>query len=212
MISRYHAQLVSIMAKLPLDVRITSTNQSKLMGQQIRLPFTYMSAFDPSAAPISLNNLVFERAALLFNLSALYSQLAATEDRLSIAGIKRAASSYQVYYLFPLWLIHLQYSQHAAGTLSFLYYSVLPEFVESCHADERPIELSKDLVKGLECLMLAQAQECSWQLAKLSMLKLFFSYFVFIHLGQYRNTLIAKIAAGVISVPFLLVLSYRMPL
>ena len=128
-----------------------------------------MSAFNPSAAPISLNNLVFERAALLFNLAALYSQLATTEDRSSITGIKRAASSYQVY--SPLCLIHSYLCfQYAAGTLFFLYSSVLPEFVESCHADESPIELSKDFVKGLECLMLAQAQECSWQLAKLSML------------------------------------------
>jgi programmed cell death 6-interacting protein len=36
--------------------------------------------------------------------------------------------------------------------------------------EEVPYDLSIEFIKGLEWLMLAQAQECSWQLAKLSQL------------------------------------------
>jgi len=68
-----------------------------------------------------------------------------------------------------------------------------------------PVELSNDFVKGLEWLMLAQAQECSWQLAKLSMLHRTLYSSVSIHSGQYRNTLIAKIAAGVTRFRFILI-------
>ncbi|KAF8968115.1 BRO1-like domain-containing protein [Flammula alnicola] len=127
----YHAQLVSILTKLPTD---------------IQLSIAYAPVFDESAVPITLNNLGFERACVLFNLASLYSQLGVAEDRSTTEGIKRAAANYQ----------------QAAGTLSFLRNSVLPKL-------------------GLEWLMLAQAQECSWQLAKLS---------------QYRNSLVAKIAAA----------------
>jgi programmed cell death 6-interacting protein len=46
--------------------------------------------------PITLKNLAFERCGVLFNLAALYSQLAASEDRSKMDGIKRATANYQV--------------------------------------------------------------------------------------------------------------------
>ncbi|KIM39855.1 hypothetical protein M413DRAFT_19615 [Hebeloma cylindrosporum] len=149
----YHAQLVSILTKLPTD---------------IQLEIAYAPAFDPLAMPVKLKNLVFEQASVLFNMAALYSQLSAAEDRSTIDGIKRAAANYQ----------------QAAGTLAFLRSSVLPKLVYSPDDDLLPLDLSNDFVKALEWLMLAQAQECSWQLAKLS---------------QYRNSLIAKISAATAS-------------
>lgn len=42
-------------------------------------------------------NLAYERAAVLFNLAALYSQLASSEDRSHPDGIKRANAFYQVH-------------------------------------------------------------------------------------------------------------------
>ncbi len=39
---------------------------------------------------------MFERASVLFNLASLFSQLALSEDRSSIEGIKRAVAYYQV--------------------------------------------------------------------------------------------------------------------
>ncbi|KAF8149996.1 BRO1-like domain-containing protein [Crassisporium funariophilum] len=146
----YHAQLVSILTKLPAD---------------IQLSIAYAPVFNPSAVPITLRNLIFERASVLFNLASLYSRIAAAEDRSTSDGIKRAASNYQ----------------QAAGTLSFMHSSVLPKLIYSPDDEEKPLDLSNDFVKALEWLMLAQAQECTWQLAKLS---------------QYKNSLIAKIAAG----------------
>jgi hypothetical protein len=57
--------------------------------------------------------------------------------------------------------------QQAAGTLSFLQTSVLPKLVLSPNSEEISLDLSDAFLKGVEWLMLAQAQECSWQLAKL---------------------------------------------
>ncbi|KAF9532602.1 BRO1-like domain-containing protein [Crepidotus variabilis] len=149
-ITSYHAQLLSILAKFPGD---------------IQLPISYAPAFDPSAVPITLNDLNFERLSILFNLAALHSQLASFEDRSTAEGIKRAAGNYQ----------------QAAGTLRFLHTNAVSSFHRPLDEDDVPLDLSLDFVKALEWLMLAQAQECSWQLAKLS---------------QYRNSLIGKIAAG----------------
>jgi programmed cell death 6-interacting protein len=43
-----------------------------------------------------MKNLLFERASVVFNLAALYSQLAANEDRSSSDGLKRALNFAQV--------------------------------------------------------------------------------------------------------------------
>ncbi|KAG2017656.1 pH-response regulator, variant 2 [Coprinopsis cinerea AmutBmut pab1-1] len=147
----YHAQLVSILAKFPTD---------------IHLEIPYATIFDPdNSIPVSLNNLLFERAAVVFNLAALFSQLANAEDRSSPDGIKRAASYYQ----------------QAAGTLSYLRSDILPKLSYS-ESDDRPPDLTEGVAAGLEYLMLAQAQECSWQMAKLN---------------HYKNGLVSKIAARV---------------
>lgn len=42
-----------------------------------------------------MKNLLFERASIVFNLAALYSQLAGTEDRSNSQGIRRAINHYQ---------------------------------------------------------------------------------------------------------------------
>ncbi|CCM00095.1 uncharacterized protein FIBRA_02122 [Fibroporia radiculosa] len=76
----YHAQLVYILTKLPAD---------------IGLEIPYAPAFNPSALPETLSNLVFERAVVLFNLAALYSQLAGSEDRSGPQGLKQAILHYQ---------------------------------------------------------------------------------------------------------------------
>jgi programmed cell death 6-interacting protein len=115
---------------------------------------------------------MFERAALIFNLAALYSQLAEHENRSYVDGIKQAINSYQVRVLpntirdrgHSCWLALYQL---AAGTLSFLRTQVLPKLAYSPEDEEIPLDLSSAFVQGLEWLMLAQAQECVWQKAKL---------------------------------------------
>ncbi|KAJ6494794.1 BRO1-like domain-containing protein [Mycena vitilis] len=145
----YHAQLLSVLTKLPTD---------------IQLEISYAPVFAPTSLPITLRNIAFERAAVLFNLAALYSQLAASEDRSTADGIKRAIPNYQ----------------QAAGTLSYLRTSALPKLVFAPDDEELPLDLSDSFVHGLEWLMLAQAQECWWQNAKLN---------------NYKNPLLAKLAA-----------------
>ncbi|KAJ8593344.1 BRO1-domain-containing protein [Rhizopogon salebrosus TDB-379] len=131
----YHAQLIFILAKLPLD---------------IGLEFSYAHAFaSPSSLPVTLRSIAFERASVLFNIAALYSQLAATEDRSGQDGLKRASAYYQ----------------NAAGTLAFLSASALPKLPPFADSESKPWDLMEDFVKSLEWLMLAQAQECVWQRA-----------------------------------------------
>ncbi|KAL9714113.1 pH-response regulator protein palA/rim20 [Leucoagaricus gongylophorus] len=174
----YHAQLVSILAKLPSD---------------IQLEISFATVFHPRKPPVTLQNIVFERASLLFNLASLYSQLGSQADRSNAEGIKRAVSYYQVgcpvTHLLPEYLIIEKLS---AGTLSYLNNATLPKIVYPADDEEIPLDLSTTFIQGLESLMLAQAQECSWQLAKIN---------------QYKNSLIAKIAARVSS---LYALSHRL--
>lgn len=147
----YHAQLCSILSKLPTD---------------IQLDITYAQAFTPSSPPVTLRSLAFERAAVLFNLAALYSQLASSEDRARLDGIRRATNNFQF----------------AAGTLSYLLFSAIPKLVFPPDTKEEPVDLSGPFIKSLQWLMLAQAQECSWQMAKLN---------------QYKNGVIARVAIQV---------------
>ncbi|KAF9237666.1 BRO1-like domain-containing protein [Melanogaster broomeanus] len=131
----YHAQLVFVLTKLPSD---------------INLEFAYAHAFSTTTSiPITLRSLTFERAAILFNFAALYSQLAASEDRSNQDGLKRATSYYQ----------------HAAGIFAFLRTSVLPKLQIPPDVEENPSDLTTPVIQSLESLMLAQAQECAWQRA-----------------------------------------------
>ncbi|KAF7316870.1 pH-response regulator protein palA/RIM20 [Mycena chlorophos] len=149
----YHAQLLSIVSKLPVD---------------IGLDFAYAHVFSPSSIPVSLRNIAFERAAVVFNIAALYSQLAASEDRSNSDGIKRAIPYYQVSSrLNTLTILRANFTQQAAGTFSYLRTSVLPKLDLPEEDDEKPLDLTEAFVHGLEWLMLAQAQECWWQNAKL---------------------------------------------
>ncbi|THV03236.1 BRO1-domain-containing protein [Dendrothele bispora CBS 962.96] len=129
---KYHAHLTTILSKLPAD---------------IQLDIAYAPVFSSSALPVTLRNLVFERAALCFNLAALYSLLAILEDRSQVDGIKRAVGHFQ----------------NAAGTLSYLRTAVLPKLVLSPDDEQKPLDLSEPFGHALEWLMLAQAQECAWQ-------------------------------------------------
>ncbi|KAI6133596.1 BRO1-like domain-containing protein [Pisolithus croceorrhizus] len=132
---KYHAQLVFVLAKLPSD---------------INLEISYAHPFSTSSSiPVTLRSLAFERASVLFNLAALYSQLAAAEDRSSQDGLRRATTYYQ----------------SAAGTLSYLSSSALPKLRFPANAEEIPTDLTEPFVRCLENLMLAQAQECAWQRA-----------------------------------------------
>ncbi|KAI0707335.1 BRO1-domain-containing protein [Earliella scabrosa] len=130
----YHAQLVFILTKLPPD---------------IGLEIPYAPVFDSSALPDTYRNLLYERAGVLFNLAAMYSQLGSAEDRSTPEGLKQAIKFYQ----------------SAAGTFNHLAATAVPQLQASVAPDDGPLEMTEPFIRTLEFLMLAQAQECVWQRA-----------------------------------------------
>lgn len=88
-----------------------------------------------SSKKVSQNSLAFEKAAVVFNLGAVCSAIAATQDRSQAMGIKTA----------------FNYLQVAAGQFQFI----------NDHFMHPPsVDMSRDSVRFLTDLMLAQAQEC----------------------------------------------------
>lgn len=91
--------------------------------------------------PITQNNIRFELANIVFNLAALYSRLAFTNNRSTPDGLKQAA----------------QYEVAAAGTLHFLRTEIIPEMRST-----PPEDMDESTLISLEQICLAQAQECFW--------------------------------------------------
>ncbi|TKA78404.1 pH-response regulator protein palA/RIM20, partial [Cryomyces minteri] len=129
-IQAYAAQLVWMGGKFPID---------------IGADFTWYPALGYNTArPMSQNNLRFELANILYNLAAMYSQLAFSSNRSTSEGLK-AASNY-----FCL----------SAGVISHLKTEIVPEMRST-----PPEDMDEMTLESLEHLLLAQAQECFWQKA-----------------------------------------------
>jgi programmed cell death 6-interacting protein len=94
--------------------------------------------------PMSQNNLRFEHANVLFNLAALYSQLAVGLNRTTADGLKSASN----------------YFCQSAGVLEYLRTEVVPDMRGTL-----PEDMDEFTLQSLSELMLAQAQECFWQKA-----------------------------------------------
>lgn len=90
------------------------------------------------------NNVRFELSNVLFNLAAMYSQIAMSSNRATGDGLKNAASNFCF----------------AAGVINHLKTVVIPELTTS-----PPEDMDVLTMECLEALMLAQAQECFWQKA-----------------------------------------------
>ena len=129
-ISAYAAQLVWVGGKFPVDIGVEFSWYPALGFNTERV--------------ITENNLRFELANILFNLAALYSQLALSSNRSTTDGLK-AASNY-----FCL----------AAGVIDYLKEDIIPDMRMMPPEDMDPVTL-----ESLQHLMLAQAQECSWSVA-----------------------------------------------
>ncbi|OTB04228.1 hypothetical protein M426DRAFT_165189 [Hypoxylon sp. CI-4A] len=126
----YAGQLVWISGKFPIDI-----------GAE----FTWYPALGYNTErPIVHNNLKFELANILYNLAALYSQLAIACNRSSTDGLKTAAS----------------YFSQAAGVLTHMKNAVIPELRTT-----PPEDMDEHTLDALIQLQLAQAQECYWQKA-----------------------------------------------
>ncbi|CAE6379605.1 unnamed protein product [Rhizoctonia solani] len=134
----YHAHLILLLTKFPANIGLT---------------ITYEPAFPSLVRRVcSVEDLTFERACVLFNFAALYSQLGTAAGRSTTESIKIVAAHFQ----------------NAAGVLQYLSKEVIPTLASSLgQAAPMPSELLEPSLKSLEYLMLAQAQECYWQKASM---------------------------------------------
>ncbi|XP_060898375.1 rhophilin-2 isoform X2 [Labrus mixtus] len=105
-------------------------------SRQTGIFFTWYDSF--TGVPVCQQNLSLEKASILFNMAALYSQIGTRSDRQTIVGLEEAISSFQ----------------KAAGTLNHLKET----FTHTPSYDMSPAMLSM-LIR----MMLAQAQECLFE-------------------------------------------------
>jgi programmed cell death 6-interacting protein len=129
-LQQYAAQLVWLSGKFPVDIGV-------------EFPWYPALGYNTNR-PTSRNNLRFELANIMFNLAAMYSQLAMSSNRSTPDGLKVAANNFCM----------------AAGVLAHLRNTVLPEL-----RTEPPEDMDVMTLESLEKLVLAQGQECFWQKA-----------------------------------------------
>lgn len=119
---------------------------------QVGVDFTWYPALGyHTEHPLVQNNLKYELLNVLYNLAALYSQLAISSNRNSTDGLKTAAS----------------YFSQAAGVLDHMKTKVLPELRMS----HPPDDMDEATLESLTQLFLAQSQECFWQKAVMDRFK-----------------------------------------
>ncbi|KAK0636890.1 BRO1-like domain-containing protein [Bombardia bombarda] len=117
---RYYGQLELLDLRFPVD------------EQHIKISFTWFDAFTHKAT--AQHSLAFEKASIIFNISAVLSCHAANQTRTEESGLKTAYHSFQA----------------SAGMFTYINENFL-------HAPSS--DLSRETVKTLISIMLAQAQE-----------------------------------------------------
>ncbi|KAL8798209.1 MAG: hypothetical protein Q9182_006854 [Xanthomendoza sp. 2 TL-2023] len=126
----YAAQLVWIGGKFPIDIGVE---------------FAWYPALGfNTQRPESQNNLRFELANILYNLAALYTQLAISLNRSTSDGLKAACN----------------YFCQAAGVIAHLKDTVIPDLRTT-----PPEDMDTMTLESIQQLLLAQAQECFWSKA-----------------------------------------------
>ncbi|XMA12883.1 hypothetical protein WAI453_005674 [Rhynchosporium graminicola] len=129
-ISAYAGQLAWMGGKFPIDIGVD---------------FTWYPALGYNTErPNSQNNLKFELANVLYNLAALYSQLAMSSNRGTTEGLRSACNYFCL----------------AAGVISHIKNTVIPELRST-----PPEDMDDSTLESLQQLSLAQGQECFWQKA-----------------------------------------------
>jgi programmed cell death 6-interacting protein len=114
--------------------------------EQLGAEFTWYPALGYNTdRPMVRNNLKYELMNVLFNLAALYSQLAVGQARSGVEGVKKA----------------VHYFSLGAGVLTYMKKEVLPELRMS----DPPEDMDGHTLEALTELLLAQSQECFWKKA-----------------------------------------------
>ena len=129
-ITLYASQLAWMGGKFPIDIGVDFTWYPAL-GFNIQ-------------RPTSQNNLRFELANILYNLAALYSQLAVSMNRTTSDGLKSACN----------------YFCQAAGVIAHIKEHVVPDM-----RSDPPEDMDIMTLESLQQLLLAQGQECFWSKA-----------------------------------------------
>ena len=108
------------------------------------LTFTWHDAFKGNKK-CALGSIHLEKAAVLFNLGAVYSQIALAADRSTDVGIRTACGAFQ----------------SAAGAFAWLRESGVA--AKAVAAGATTVDITPECAGMLEKLMLAQAQECFFE-------------------------------------------------
>lgn len=109
----------------------------------VRVAFTWHDAFRPTKKASEID-LVFEKSAVLFNVGAVRSCMAASADRTAPEGMKLACQQFQL----------------AAGVFKHLREKVTPQL--KCALQS---EMTPEGLQMVEHIMLAQAQACFYEKA-----------------------------------------------
>ncbi|KAI9318505.1 BRO1-like domain-containing protein [Dichotomocladium elegans] len=132
----YYAQVAFVCTRFPFDVGL-------------ELPWHLLFSTSGSN-PVTLSNLKFEKANVLFCIGAIYSQLGCNETRISTEGLRKSCNFFQ----------------NAAGCFKYIAKEIISDFQMTAPTDLLPSGLT-----ALMSLMLAQAQECIWQKAMMEHMK-----------------------------------------
>lgn len=162
---QYYTQLLHLEQKFPFNT------------EKVQAHFTWFEGFQSDKKVIT-NCIQYEKGAVLYNLAALYSQLASNQRLWTQDGLKTAA----------------QYFQHAAGVLVYLRDTLVPRFLVKL---DKSSDLSEYSLSAMINLMLAQAQECFYEKANFG--KFIIPLFYVITLSNNYEKLIDKASSPLTS-------------
>lgn len=131
---QYYCQLCWLEERFPFET------------EQIPIEFVWFEAFFPKQTVVT-QCIQYEKAAVMFNLGALYSQLGSSQSLWTSDGLKVAA----------------QYFQRASGAFIYIRDTLFPRFKVRVDASN---DLSDQTLTAASELMLAQAIECFYQKAE----------------------------------------------
>ncbi|KAL6566360.1 bck1-like resistance to osmotic shock [Orobanche gracilis] len=134
LLQNYYKALCAVESRFPISPDKDHVNT---------VSFTWFDAFK-NKQKATQQNIHLEKAAVLFNLGAVHSQMGLSFDRSAVEGRKYASHSFIA----------------AAGTFAFLRDNVA---MKASVGSSTTLDVSAECVGMLERLMLAQAQECVYE-------------------------------------------------
>ncbi|KAL3830833.1 hypothetical protein ACJIZ3_019635 [Penstemon smallii] len=133
-LQNYYKALCAVESRFPISPDKDHVNT---------LTFTWFDAFK-NKLKASQQNIHLEKAAVLFNLGSVHSQIGLSSDRSAVEGRRQASHSFIA----------------AAGAFAFLRDNVA---MKASVGNSTTVDVSVECVGMLERLMLAQAQECVYE-------------------------------------------------